>query len=149
MSEMKQEGAFDVAGLDTVDESEMEVMAAGRPTGWRFVFAGPGHPHAIAQSNRVARDSLAKQRAKEQAAANGKKWKSETQSPDDLLQDNVSFVMERLLGWSPVKMHGEDFPFSAENARKLLLDRKKGALLQQCIEFVLDDNSFTPRSPKA
>ena len=107
-----------------------------------------GHPNAAAQSNRVARESLAKARAKEQAQTNGKKWKAPAQSPDELLEDNVSFVLERLLGWSDITMNGEPYPFSHENARKLLMDRRKGALLAQAIEFILDENSFTKRSAK-
>ena len=139
---------LDLADFDSIDEAHMTVMAGGQPTDWRWTFAGPGHPNAAAQSNRVARESLAKARAKEQAQTNGKKWKAPDQSPDELLEDNVSFVLERLLGWSDIKMNGEPYPFSHENARKLLMDRRKGALLQQAIEFILDENSFTKRSAK-
>jgi hypothetical protein len=137
---------FDLSELDSADEAEMEVMANGQPTGWLWKFAGPGHPQAIAQSNRISREQLAKQRAKEQTLANGKKWKSESQSPDEVRDSNVSFVIERLLGWSDITMGGEPYPFNQENARKLLVDRRKGALLQQALEFVFDDNSFTRRS---
>ena len=56
------------------------VMAGGQPTDWKWTFAGPGHPNAAAQSNRVAREFLAKTRAKEQAQTNGKKWKARADS---------------------------------------------------------------------
>jgi hypothetical protein len=139
---------LDLADFDTVDEAEMQVMVNGQPSGWTWTFAGPGHPQAAAQSNRVAREQLAKQRAQEQARVNGKKYKAPEQSPDELLEDNVAFVLERLLGWSAITMNGEPFPYSHDNARKLLMDRRKGALLQQAVEFILDENSFTPRSAK-
>jgi len=140
---------FDISELDSAEEAVMEVMSNGLPTEWKWTFAGPGHPNAAAQSNRIARESLAKARAKEQAQTNGKKWKGgPEQSPDELREDNVSFVLERLLGWSEITMNGEPYPFSQENARKLLMDRRKGALLQQSLEFIFDDNSFTQRSAK-
>ena len=139
---------MDLSELDSADESTMTVMAGGKSTDWQWTFAGPGHPNAVAQSNRVSREALQRQRLFQQAQANTKKYKAPEQTPDELLEDNVAFVLERLLGWSPITMGGEDFPFTQENARKILMDRRKGALLQQAIEFLLDDNSFTPRSPK-
>lgn len=145
---MNDKKVFDLDALDATDEGYMAVIANGKPTTWLWTFCGPGHPRAIAQSNRVAREQLTRNRQKEQAQANGRKWKAPEQSPEELLQDNVNFVMERLLGWSDVTMGGEPYPFSDENARKLLMDPKKGALLQQAIEFIIDDNSFTQRSAK-
>jgi hypothetical protein len=140
--------SFDLSDLDAIDEAEMVVTVGGKPTDWTWFFSGPGHPQTVAQSNRVAREELNKQRSIEQARANGRKYKSEQQTPDGLLADNVAYVMERLLRWSPVKMDGQDFPYSQENARTLLMDRKKGSLLQQAVDFLLDDQSFTKRSPK-
>jgi hypothetical protein len=139
---------FDINELDSAMEGEMTVMVNGRPTDWTWKFAGPAHPKTIAQNNRVSREQLAKRRLQEQAQVNSKKWKAPEQTPDELLEDNVNFVCERLLGWSSVKLGGQDYPFSEENARALLRDRKKGALLQQAIEFILEDNSFTQRSDK-
>lgn len=141
--------SFDLAELDSADEAEMVVHANGRATDWRWIFAGPGHPRAVDQSNRVAREELQKRRLKEQAQANARKWKAPDQSPEEMIEDNVRFVLERLLRWSPVTMGGQDYPYSQENARALLLDRKKGALLQQAIEFLLEDNSFTVPSAKS
>lgn len=140
---------FDISHLDSAEESSMTVMVGGQPTDWTWRFAGPSHPKSIAQNARVSREQLAKRRMQEQAQVNGKKWKAPEQTTDELLQDNVNFVCERLLGWSPVKMGGQDYPFNEENARALLSDRKKGALLQQAIEFILDDNSFIQRSDKS
>lgn len=139
---------FDIDAINSEMEAEMYVMAGGQVTDWAWRFAGPAHERAVAQNNRVSREQLTKRRLQEQAQVNNKKWKAPEQTPDELLQDNVNFVCERLLGWSEVKMAGEPYPFSEENARKLLSDRRKGALLQQAIEFILDDNSFMQRSDK-
>jgi hypothetical protein len=139
---------FDLDALDASDEGYMTVMANGKPTSWVWTFCGPGHPRAIAQSNRVAREQLSRNRLKEQAQANGRKWKAPEQSPEELLRDNVNFVMERLLNWSDATVGGQPYPFTEENARAILMDPKKGALLQQAIEFIIDDNSFTQRSAK-
>jgi hypothetical protein len=43
-------------------------------------------------------------------------------------------------------MDGKDYPFSVENARALLLDRRKGQLLIQALEFLGDEQSFGKRS---
>lgn len=139
---------LDLSDFDAIDETEMTVMNGGQTTDWKWTFAGPGHPNAVAQSNRINRESTALRRAKDQAQTNGKKWKAPEQSESQLLEDNVNFVLERLLGWSAITMNGEPYPFSRENARNLLMDRRKGALLQQAIEFILDDLSFTKRSAK-
>jgi hypothetical protein len=139
---------MDLDELNAADEAEMVVTVNGHTTDWVWTFAGPGHPHAVAQTNRVVREALHRNRLKEQAQANNRKWKGEEQTPDELRTDNINFVLERLLGWSEVQMGGAPYPFSPENARKILDDRRKGALLQQAVEFLGDDNSFTPRSPK-
>ena len=138
---------LDLDAIDAVDEGHMDVMVGGAPSGWIWTFCGPGDPRAVAQSNRVAREELARQRGVSRAQANGKKWSPPEQTPDEVRENNVNFVMERLTGWSEVTMGGEPFPFSVENARQVLNDRKKGALLQQAIEFIVDDNSFMKRSP--
>jgi hypothetical protein len=140
---------FDLDAMDSQDEARMQVMVGDRPTGWYLIFAGPGHPLGIAQTNRVAREELQRNRAIEQARANGKKYKAEDKSPEQLLDENVDFVMERLIGWTEVKMNGEPFPFTRENAIKTLKDKKKSSLLAQAIEFIISENSFMKRSAKS
>ncbi|MEF2073482.1 branched-chain amino acid ABC transporter [Consotaella aegiceratis] len=141
--------AFDLADLDASDEDEMEVYSNGNQTGWKWRFAGPGHPKAIEQSNRLARERLQRERQQEQAQVNGRKWKAPEESPDEALERNVRVVTDRLLGWSPITMGGEPYPYSPENARALLMDRRKSALLIQALEFLGDERSFTTRSEKA
>lgn len=149
MTEPLAETEFDLSQLDTSDEAQMVVLSNGRPTGWVWTFAGPGHPKAIALSTKVSRERLHREADQEQARVNGRKWKAEAETPDDLAKRNADYVADRLLGWSPVKLNGEPYPFSAENARKLLLDPKKGSLAMQALEFLADQRSFTQRSVKA
>jgi len=141
--------AFDIAALDAEDTAEMIVHANGRPTNWSWTFAGPGHPKAIELSNRLSRERLRREAEQEQARVNGRKWKSEEETPDELAKRNADYIVDRLLGWSDVLMGGEPYPFSPENARALLLDPKKGALAVQALEFLADQRSFTQRSSKA
>lgn len=138
--------AFDLSDLDASDEAVMEVYANGKPTGWLWTFAGPGHPKSIEQGNRLAKERLRKEAAQEQAVINGKKWKADEETVDEALARNVRIVTDRLLGWSPIQMGGKDYPFTQENANALLMDRRKGQLLIQALEFLGDEKSFTPRS---
>ncbi|PWJ80645.1 hypothetical protein C7441_112187 [Pseudaminobacter salicylatoxidans] len=138
---------FDLTELDAADEDVMVVKRNdGTETGWKWTFAGPGHPKTIEQSNRLARERLRREKEQEQAQVNGKKWKAPDETPNEVLERNVRLVVERLLGWSPIKMNGQDHPFSPENAKALLTDRRKGTLLIQSLEFLGDDAAFTQRS---
>lgn len=137
---------FDLSAIEALDDAKMEVIANGGGTGWFWTFAGPGHERTIAQSNRLSRETLARDRLKEQAQTNNKKWKAPEVSPEERLADNVRYVLDRLLGWSDIKMKGEAYPYSEENARKILMDPKMATLRNQSIEFLNDDSSFTQRS---
>lgn len=137
--------SFDLSTVDTADESVMEVVVNGNPVDWRWTFAGPGHPKTIEQSNKLARERLRREKEQEQSRINGKRWKAPDETVDEVLERNVNLVVDRLLGWSPVKMNGQDYPFTPENARALLLDRRKGQLLVQALEFLGDEQSFGKR----
>jgi hypothetical protein len=140
---------FDLSDLDSADTAEMEVKAGGKETGWKLIFAGPGHPRTIEQADRLARERLRRERAQEQARVNNKKWTPPEESVDAVRERNIGFVVERIVGWTPVKIGGEPYPFSPDNARKLLSDPKKCAVLAQAIEFLSDDAAFTTRSADA
>lgn len=137
---------FDISTIDAIDTAEMVVVVGDRPTSWKWTFAGPGHPQAIAVSEKLNRERLRRNAAMEQAQVNGKKWKAEEETPAEVARRNAEYVVDRLLGWTPVKMNGEDYPFSRENALNLLLDPKKVLLANQALEFLADLRSFTPRS---
>lgn len=136
---------FDLDDLNATDTAEMTVMHNGKPTNWVWTFAGPGHPQTIAYGNKTSRERLQQERLKEQARVNGKKWSAPEESVDEVRARNVDMVVNRIVGWTPVRLSGEAYPFSAENARKLLLDPAKISLFAQAIEFIAEDNSFTKR----
>ncbi|MBX3490908.1 hypothetical protein [Parvibaculum sp.] len=139
---------FDISDIEAPDTVDMTVMAGERRTDWVWTFAGYTHPKTIAQQERLSRDNLDRERAIEMAQVNRKKWKGDEITTDQVRARTVNFVLERLLGWSPVKMNGEDYPFSIENARVLLSDRKRISLLNQALEFLGEEKLFTTGSPK-
>lgn len=144
--------------LSSDDEATMLVivpLANGDTATWAWKMATPSHPKGIAQKNRVSRETLKKSAEQEQARVNGRKYKAEVETPDQVDRHNVDFVIERLLGWDmklsngdDVTVGGEPYPFSEENARKLLLSPKMWKLRNQAVDFILDENSFIKRSAK-
>jgi hypothetical protein len=94
----------------------------------------------------LSRERLHEDAQKEQARVNGKKWKASDETPDEVRKRNVSFIVERLLRWTPIKLNGEDLPFSIENATKVLSDPRKVSLLIQALEFLNEDKSFIKRA---
>jgi hypothetical protein len=137
---------FNDADFNAADEADMAVVMNGTVTTWVWTFAGPGHPKTVEIENRAAREQLRNQHQVEQQRLNGKKVKLPEQTVDEIREKNVDWIVDRLLRWSPVRINGDDYPFSAENARALLSDRKKVALFAQALEFLTADDSFTQRS---
>lgn len=137
---------FTFSDLEAADTSVMTVEVNGKLTNWTWTFAGPGHPATVAQSNRMARERLHADRLKEQSVTNGKKWKAPEETVDEVRERNVRSIVERIVDWSPVKIDGELYPFTADNAYNLLIDRSRVGLLTQATEFLFADNSFTQRS---
>lgn len=136
--------SFSMDDFGSADTAEMTVVVNGRPTDWTWTFAGPGHPKAEEQSNRISREALHQQRAQRQAQINGKKWREPEESVEDIRKRGVDYVIERLLGWSPVEINGQDYPFTEDNARALL-SQPASKLLAQANDFLFDDTSFTKR----
>jgi hypothetical protein len=112
------------------------------PTGWTWTFYGPGHARTIELSNRVAAAALKKAAAKRQAQANGKKWKEDEESLEQLRSEQVENIVARLKSFTPVKLDGQTIEFSADAAKRLLLDRRKSWLLDQVGEFLADQANF-------
>lgn len=141
---------FDLSDLETGDESTLAIKdRAGRLTTWVWTFYGPGHPKTVALSNRVAKKWLQDEREKVQAQTNGKKWKPEERSLDDIRNENVNSILERTKGFTPVKLNGEVIEYSPEAARRLLLDPHKGALFNQISEFLKEEENFMRPSAKS
>jgi hypothetical protein len=132
--------------FDAADTAEMDVVINGRASGWKWTFAGPGHPLTVAQGNRLSRERLHRERQIEQARANNRKWKAEDEDVDEVRKRNIDWVVERLVGWPTIKLDGELLEFSQDAARKLLSDPRKVDLFVQAMDFLAADNSFTKRS---
>lgn len=138
--------SFSENDLNNADEASMDALVNDRPSGWLWVFAGPGHEKTIEQNNKSSREALHREKMQDQARVNGKKWVAPDRTPDEVRGENVSWVVGRLLRWSAdVEMDGQPLPFSEDAARKLLSDPRK-TLLNQAIEFLTADKAFTKRS---
>jgi hypothetical protein len=135
---------FDLSAMDAQDEGELVIRHPKtlEPTGWTWTFYGPGHATTIELSNRVAGAALKKAAARRQAQANNRKWKEDEESLNQIRVENVDNIVTRTKGFSPIKLDGQLIEFSADAARRLLLDRKKGWLLEQITEYLRDEANF-------
>ena len=140
--------AFNLDDLAAIDQSELNIKSRdGRPTGWIWTIAGPGHPQTVALSDRLTREGFARSRTQEMARVNGKKWKGDDETADDLVRRTAEALAGRVLDWSPVSFHGKDYPCSKENIVTILLDPARGdTLVTQLAEFIADEKSFMKRS---
>ena len=140
--------AFDVADLQSTDTAELAIVhpATGQPTTWVWTLAGPGHPATLAQSDRLARTALKAAAMKEQATVNRKKWHEDVREPADVRAENVRFYAERVLGWSPVRFNGQDFPYSRESCIAFLANPQNDKIYGQLTAYFQADDSFTKRS---
>jgi hypothetical protein len=143
---------FDLTSLDAQDESQLAIRHPKTlaPTSWIWTFYGPAHPKTVALADRVSKDALKRAAAQRSARLNGKKVKDDDeQTPDEIRGENVDNILIRTAGFSPVSINGVEVTFSLAAAREMLLDRKKGWLLGQVMEFLSDEASFILPSAKA
>jgi hypothetical protein len=135
---------FDLSAVDAQDEGELVIKHPKtlEPTGWTWTFYGPGHAMTIELSNRVAGAALKKAAARRQAQVNGRKWKEDEESLDQLRAENVDNIVARTKGFTPTRLNGELIEYSPDAAKRLLLDRKKGWLLEQISEYLQDEANF-------
>jgi hypothetical protein len=135
---------FDLSDVDARDEGELDIRhpKTDAPTGWVWTFYGPGHPTTIAVANGVADAALKKAAARRQAQINGRKWKEDSESLDQLRAENVDNIVARTKGFTPIRLDGQVIEYSAEAAKRLLLDRKKGWLLDQIADYLRDQANF-------
>jgi hypothetical protein len=133
--------AFDLSALDAQDDGTLVIRhpKTQQPTGWTWTFYGPGHAATVELSNRVAREALNKAAARRQAQANGRKWKESAETFDQLRAENVENIVARTKTFSPIKLDGQLIECSADAAKRLLLDPKKGWLLEQIAEHLRDE----------
>ena len=135
---------LDLATVDAQDEAALVIRHPKtlERTGWTWTFYGPGHAVTTALSNRVAAAALKKAAARRQAQVNGKKWKEDEESLDQLRADQVDGIVTRTKGFTPIKLDGQTIEYSPEAAKALLLDRRKGWLLEQISEYLRDEANF-------
>ena len=142
---------FDIGGLDAQDEATLNIKhpKTDTQTGWIWTFYGPGHPITVALADQVGREQLRISREKEQARVNGKKWKADDESIDDLRTRNVDSIVKRTKTFTPIRLDGKLIEFSADNARTLLADPRKSWLYKQVTEYLKEDESFIQPSAKS
>jgi hypothetical protein len=139
---------IDLSDLDAGDEGELLIRHPKtlEPTGWIWTFYGPGHPVTISLSNRVAGAALKKAAARRQAQVNGRKWKEDKENLDQLRAENVDNIVARTKGFTPTRLNGELIEYSPDAAKRLLLERKRGWLLEQISDYLQDEANFVQPS---
>jgi hypothetical protein len=139
---------FDIDELKATETDELAIVhpTSGAATTWIWTLAGPGHPRSIEAANAAARDTLRLQRQREQAMVNRRKWVEPERTPEEMRQENAKSFAVRVLGWTPARINGEDYPFSTENVVALLLNPAYGRIYLQLLEYFSSDESFTKRS---
>ena len=148
MSDKTAPAAFDLDDIAAIDQAELNIKNRnGQPTGWIWTIAGPGHPQTIALTDRLTKEGFNRAKAQEMARVNGKKWKGDDESADEVVRRSAEAMAGRILGWSPVTFHGKDYPFTKENAVAIFLDPARGdTLFAQMADFIADERSFMKRS---
>jgi hypothetical protein len=109
--------AFDIEELKATDTDEVAINhpVSGAPTTWIWTLAGPAHPRSIEAANVATRDALRVQRLREQAVVNRRKWIEPERTPDEMRMENAKSFAIRVLGWTPARINGEDYPYNTEN----------------------------------
>jgi hypothetical protein len=137
-----------LADFELENEAELNLRNKfGQPSGWVWIFAGPGHPATVAADEKQTKRYLEISDEQERARVNGRKWKGSGDTVDSLRERGVDYILRRLLRWSDdMTVGGEAFPCTPENARRVLLHPGNG-IYEQVNQFLLDERSFTARSP--
>lgn len=141
---------FDISNLAAADEGELHILDGnGSKTGWIWTFAGPGHPATIAIDREQNARIVSREQDKERSQVNGKKWKGTNETPDELRDRTIGYILARLLRWTEIELEGGPFACTPENARKILSDRRYGLVFEQANEFLREERDFTKRSAKS
>jgi hypothetical protein len=148
MSEKTAPAAFDLDELAAIDQAELNIKRRdGAPTGWVWTIAGPGHPQTIALADKLTKEGFARSKAQEMARVNGKKWKGDDDSADEVVRRTAEALAGRVLGWTEVALDGKPYPCTKDNIVAILLDPARGdTLVTQLSEFISDERSFMKRS---
>lgn len=143
---------LDLSTAIPAESAVVEILYPGtsKPTGWKIEIAGPAHPKTIAMTNDAARERLNKERAIEFAQINGRKWKTDDETPEDRARRNVTRLVGRIIGWSPDpvfrNVQVEPIVFSEKAAVDLLLREDMGWVLSQIADYITSETAFTQAS---
>lgn len=135
---------FSLSDFAAAETADMVVVIDGRASDWVWTFAGPGHAQTIALSSKLAKEALDQQQAVEQALVNGRKVKVPTPTTEEVRAKNIDNVVARIVGWTPVRIDGKDYPFTQDNARALLSNPAM-PFAMQAMEFLAADDAFRPK----
>ncbi len=142
---------FDLGSVQIADVAKLAIKhpTSGAPTTWIIDIAGPGHPVTEAIQVEAQRERLAIEKEQQQARVNGRKWKGPDVDPDAENARVFGRIAKRLLGWTPVTMNGEAFPYTAENALALLREPRFAWVSAQVLDFMAEDSAFIRASAKS
>lgn len=143
---------LDLSAAIPTDTAVIDIFYPGtsRPTGWRIELAGPSHPRTVAVGDEAARESLQKEKAIEFAQVNGRKWKTDAETPDERAERIVGRLVRRIVSWSPDPTFPQIGPnpiaFSESAATTLFLRKDMAWALNQIAEYLTSETAFTRRS---
>lgn len=142
---------FDLSEIATNDTGTLAIRhpVTGEPTSWVLTLAGPGHPAYEEWSAEGQREAARKSRAIEQARANGKKWKAEESDVEAEEAKARARLSRIILGWTPVRVDGADYPWSKQNAEAMCVSQRWNRVRAQILEYMNDEKAFTTRSATA
>lgn len=137
---------FDISAFDTLTASQ-----AGTPmpllnlrTGAAYLRAD-GSPVTITLLGRASDVYRAQQRTLQERRAD-RNARGITLTPDDSAQEDGQLLAACTVAWTIDEMDGQQFPFSADNARLLWTDPRFIALRDRGVRWILDDGNFMPTS---
>lgn len=137
---------MDMQDLRSVDQTEIELMRDGEPTGWFVTIAGPGHPKAMALADALGKRALRREAQIEAANVNGRKYKPPEVDIEERRRENVANVVARIVDWRGLTDNGAELRFSEETGVKVLGDPALGWAYGQIVDYLADERSFTKRA---
>lgn len=149
---MSPSASLDLSALTPLASYQLAILKPGttEPTGWVIELAGPSHPQTIAVANDMGQENLDKEKAIEFAQVNGRKWKTEAETPDDRRRKNVTKLCRRIIGWSPdptFKFVSPDpIAFSVPAAVDLFVRPELGGFFVQVTDYFTGERAFMPPS---
>lgn len=124
----------------------LEVIQGEKKTGWLITLGGPEHPKAVAFADAQLRQGLEKARQARLALASGVEPAVEQKEPDEVRRENIAWMVARIVGWTPIRVGGKEYPFSDEAAFDLLTRPTFGGVVRQISRVLETEARFTRRS---